>query len=616
MKRHAVFVVILALLSFVCYELGQRGARAYERMLVSRVTDGLDVLELTWATIRADGLKLQIRGHAPDLFARDLALESARATATFANISDYTTVTLAPPTSRDPIRVELYRDARGVTMTGQFSSREMRERLSAAIARDGPDLNTFDLTGIQAKSPPRSWGPEIELASLAASRLPNAFVVMKPGEVTIEGQVETVEERDELRDHLLQRALDRVALILRISIPAEVIAPFAFSAYKDAGGGIRLERCAARDLNERAAILGALRRTGVETPEQVCLVGLGGPKGAWVDAVIAGLSALDDLPSGRLDVEYTNAELRAHPPTAPNDFDTVKAEFLAALPEGFEGGGVLQADDVATRTSIAREQYWMTLKRQDHVLSLSGQVHDLAAKVALETYALALFGVGRSRSELTVSVAPSPPGWQSTAAHAIATLASHPAGEVQLAGYRMSMNLTVADPAEARRLHADAINAAPGFDIESNVTIALPAVIDAIPLPGARCAAALNEINSGAPIDFGAGSAVIAETSAPILDDLASCLRRCVATAVEIAGHTDARGSEELNAKLSKARAEAVLQALAKRGVGQTDLVARGYGESRPIADNNTDKGRARNRRIEFSALENSPATAVLSGGN
>ncbi|MEO1493783.1 MAG: OmpA family protein [Pseudomonadota bacterium] len=612
MKRHLVFTVLLAAIAFVCYELGQRGARAYERMLVSRVTDGLDVLELTWAKLSADGLKLELRGHAPDPFARDLALESARATAPMASITDYSSVTLAAPPSRDPIRVELYRDARGITMTGQLSSREMRQRLSESIARDGPDVPAFDLTGIQAKSPPRTWGPEIEVASLAASRLPNAFVVMQPGEVTIEGQVSTVEERDALTSELLLRALDRVTLILRIGIPDEVIAPFAFSVYKDAGGGIRVERCAARDVTEQSAILGALTRVGAESPEQACPVGLGGPRGAWPDAVVAGLTALHHLPAGRFDIEYTHARLRGYAPTTPKAFDRVRTGFLESLPAAYQGAAALHSDDVATRTSIAREQYWMQLTRHDHKLTLSGQVHDLAAKVALETYALALFGVGRSNSALTVSGAPPPRGWQSAAAHAIGTLARYPSGEVRLAGYRITMDLTAAEPAEARVVQTEAEDAVSGFEIETRVTVGLPSVLAGIPLPGPRCTAALREIIERSPIDFDAGSAVISDSSNAVLNELADCLRRCVSTSVEIAGHTDARGSTELNARLSKARAEAVLEALAERGVSRDGLVARGFGESKPIADNQTDAGRARNRRIEFNATDAmSPAVAA-----
>jgi hypothetical protein len=57
----------------------------------------------------------------------------------------------------------------------------MRDQLNAALATDGPDIAVEDLTGIQASRPPRGLGAEIAVASLAASRLPNAYVVLEPG---------------------------------------------------------------------------------------------------------------------------------------------------------------------------------------------------------------------------------------------------------------------------------------------------------------------------------------------------------------------------------------------------------------------------------------------------
>jgi OOP family OmpA-OmpF porin len=72
---------------------------------------------------------------------------------------------------------------------------------------------------------------------------------------------------------------------------------------------------------------------------------------------------------------------------------------------------------------------------------------------------------------------------------------------------------------------------------------------------------------------------------------------------MEIGGHTDAQGSEEGNRALSQTRAEAVLLALQGRQVDVSALTAVGYGESRPIADNETEAGREANRRIEFTLL-------------
>jgi outer membrane protein OmpA-like peptidoglycan-associated protein len=73
---------------------------------------------------------------------------------------------------------------------------------------------------------------------------------------------------------------------------------------------------------------------------------------------------------------------------------------------------------------------------------------------------------------------------------------------------------------------------------------------------------------------------------------------------VEIAGHTDWTGSDAYNLKLSNARADAVMQYLISKGVKADNLTARGYGETQPIADNNTDEGRAKNRRVELRRIQ------------
>jgi OOP family OmpA-OmpF porin len=72
---------------------------------------------------------------------------------------------------------------------------------------------------------------------------------------------------------------------------------------------------------------------------------------------------------------------------------------------------------------------------------------------------------------------------------------------------------------------------------------------------------------------------------------------------VEVAGHTDSVGSEEYNMGLSDRRANSVKDYLISQGITATRLTARGYGESQPVASNDTDAGRAQNRRVELIVL-------------
>jgi len=72
-------------------------------------------------------------------------------------------------------------------------------------------------------------------------------------------------------------------------------------------------------------------------------------------------------------------------------------------------------------------------------------------------------------------------------------------------------------------------------------------------------------------------------------------------------GHTDSIGTEEYNMGLSQRRADAVRNAMIKLGVAPERLVARGYGESKPIATNSTEEGRAENRRVELLGAKITP---------
>lgn len=105
-------------------------------------------------------------------------------------------------------------------------------------------------------------------------------------------------------------------------------------------------------------------------------------------------------------------------------------------------------------------------------------------------------------------------------------------------------------------------------------------------------------------IIFQSGSARLAEESVPAIDELAGYLALCPEATVNVEGHTDADGEDEANLALSVSRAEAVVDALILRGVGPERLYAIGYGESLPIASNETRAGKQANRRIAFTLAD------------
>lgn len=106
-------------------------------------------------------------------------------------------------------------------------------------------------------------------------------------------------------------------------------------------------------------------------------------------------------------------------------------------------------------------------------------------------------------------------------------------------------------------------------------------------------------------VTFEFNSAVLTSASRPVLDVVATDLKRYPRLKIELQGHTDSVGNDAYNLRLSEKRAQSVREYLVSQGVGEQQLTARGYGESAPIADNTSEDGRAQNRRVVMTVLEN-----------
>jgi outer membrane protein OmpA-like peptidoglycan-associated protein len=104
-------------------------------------------------------------------------------------------------------------------------------------------------------------------------------------------------------------------------------------------------------------------------------------------------------------------------------------------------------------------------------------------------------------------------------------------------------------------------------------------------------------------LHFATGSAEIKSSSKVVLQQLAEYLKNKSSLKIEIGGHTDSDGSDTSNKELSQKRAEAVKAYLTKNGISSSRLSAKGYGESKPIASNETEQGKAQNRRTEVLIL-------------
>jgi OmpA-OmpF porin, OOP family len=101
-------------------------------------------------------------------------------------------------------------------------------------------------------------------------------------------------------------------------------------------------------------------------------------------------------------------------------------------------------------------------------------------------------------------------------------------------------------------------------------------------------------------IFFDVGKATLRDESFPELDRMVATFNENPKMAIEVGGHTDNTGSNEINLKLSQDRADAVREYFIGKGIEPDRVASKGYGEAKPVASNDTEEGKQTNRRVEF----------------
>src|SRR6478735_1444413 len=125
------------------------------------------------------------------------------------------------------------------------------------------------------------------------------------------------------------------------------------------------------------------------------------------------------------------------------------------------------------------------------------------------------------------------------------------------------------------------------------------------PEPPPRVELRDNKIEIHEKIQFEVNKATILEASFGLLDEIAGVIKKAThAKKIAIEGHASAEGDKNLNLKLSDARAKAVMKYLVDHGIEKERLTAKGFGSSKPIAANETEEGREKNRRVESNIVE------------
>lgn len=225
---------------------------------------------------------------------------------------------------------------------------------------------------------------------------------------------------------------------------------------------------------------------------------------------------------------------------------------------------------------------------------VAGTVADEASKAALLARLRALYGHERVVDQLAVGTVSMPANWNDYVGRLIGpNLKMISRGQLKVEGSTVSLRGDVANEGQRQQIAGDiAASLNPTYTVNNGLRVATSE-------QGVLDAALANRL-----IEFESGKAALTPAGMAILEQMSEALKKLGGIKVEVIGHTDNAGSRAGNLSLSQARAEAVKTYVAARGIHGDSISVSGEGPDRPVADNRTAEGRARNRRIEFKVVQ------------
>ena len=141
-------------------------------------------------------------------------------------------------------------------------------------------------------------------------------------------------------------------------------------------------------------------------------------------------------------------------------------------------------------------------------------------------------------------------------------------------------------------------------EIDNQINVQLAAVAEDQLVSKEQCQQLFDDLSRSETVNFATAKADILPASYGLLDRFTQLSLRCPDANFIVSGHTDNTGNPDFNTKISLARAQAVVDHIVNSGVSSDRFSAEGKGPSHPIADNNTEVGRAKNRRVEFKIID------------
>lgn len=591
--------IVLGAAGGLCWWGAQSAAGFIEKRAREDVRVALSTAGQDWVEVTTDGLQVRLSGTAPSEVERFRAMTRAATAVDPSRVIDDMSVATAEALSPPEFKVELLRDGDGISLIGLVPADTDRLGLVRTLSHETAAPKVTDLLESADYAVPATWDTAMSFGLRAAQLASQAKISIGAGHVKVTAITDSRAEKGRLETALKRARPEEVTLETEISAPRPVIAPFTLRFLID-GEGARFDACSADNEAGRARILEAAVQAGV-SGKPGCTLGLGAPTPDWANAAVPAILAVAALGQGSVTISDADIALTAPATVERAKFDEVVGRLEQDLPRIFSVKARLEQPEDGDQGPVE----FVAALSGGGSLSMRGRITDARMREAVDSFARARFAQVSSSLRNDDHV---PGGWTVRVIAALEGLDHLDSGTAEVTPERIGLSGTSGDPDAAERTAAvlsQRLGAGARFDLSIRYDRRLDPALD---LPdGEECVQRLNLILSESEIGFEPSKSAIAGDPGPTLQKLTEVMADCADYRMEAGGHTDSQGSEGFNADLSRARAQALVAAMADAGIATANLTARGYGESRPIASNDTEDGREENRRIEFRLLSDRP---------
>lgn len=489
------------------------------------------------------------------------------------------------PARADPFVWSADYDGSTVTLAGFVPNAGVKDALLAKARESFAGATLVDEMRI-ASGAPEGFSDAAAFAVGTLTRFDRGGVALDGLLLDITGKAKTVDDYETVLE-AFAGALPNGMRVVSSEIAPATVATYGWRGEK-ADGIVTLAGFVPSPRARDDVVAMARGLFGEENLEDRLRIAAGEPRMDWVGGIKFAMTQLARLDRGSVVLGDRTFAIEGVAKSA-EAFGELHAANAQKLPASLE----LEFSEVVPP---AVSPYRFVAARNPSGIRFEGHVASRADREAILGAARSTFGTLKIVDDL-IYASGAPEGFVGAATVAFNAVSRLGGGRSEIGDFDVNISGDAYYPAAAGAVADAVMETMPdGFNVALDIDVRQPAQ----PVAPLRCRDLLQRALSVGRIEFDGGNADVSPDSFGPLDRVAATIERCRGTSVEVGAHTDSDGSKANNLKLSRARADAIVEFLVDAGVKRERLAAIGHGEEDPVADNSTPAGKAANRRIEF----------------